>query len=164
MKPMSTPPPSMAQRPVAGARPKPVSRASILLFTLAALFTVWAIGTVGYAVGGIGPPLEDRDATGVAALSVAAAAVTIIGAALLVWFTVMVRRGRNWARISATVLLTVGIVVTLADGVRKLTAEPIVVPVFGVLVIALMVQALGLLWRPKTSRDYFDPSRRSAMP
>lgn len=148
----------MSTRPATPYRPAPgpVRRSSTLMIVLVVVtFLGYLLIAVGLATGGV-PFLQepDRESGEAAGIDVAATVIVVAVAALFIWLAVLVRRGRNWARITATVLLTVAIVSTVWSSVVYLLADPIVMPIGGVIQLLLMV----LLWAPKPARAYFAAS------
>jgi len=96
----------------------------------------------------------------VTAAIVATIVVGVITAALWVLMAIMNRRGKTWARIVATVLGALNILVNLlalggAGGVR-----PSISLVSGVVSVLLAAVVIVLLWRPESSRWYDAMSSR----
>jgi hypothetical protein len=69
--------------------------------------------------------------------------VGLLGAALFIWVARSCRRGRNWARVTATVLFVLGVLAAVYDLVSPRAAAVTVVS-FGVCLIGLA--AVVLLW------------------
>jgi hypothetical protein len=137
--------------------PKPVRRATTLMFLLAALYLVGLLlGALGVVVGGLSL-LRRGDDQGKGLTAVGIGLAVIVLAVLLVglWLAVKVRRGHRWARLFTTVLLMVGLAATILDSWHLLTANPVVVPVVGIVKVALMLAVLLLLWMPASARAYF---------
>lgn len=147
--------------------PAQVNLASIGLFVLAALLAVRAVvGLVNRqaivdraleqtpAPPARGMPMEALESAATTAV-VAAAIVTLVVAGLFLWLGIMARKGRNWARITATVFLAIGIVLGLVGlsggGLAINTA-------LTVAALAVEVAVVILLWlRPSSA--YFSAEK-----
>jgi apolipoprotein N-acyltransferase len=143
--PGNAPPPPSYSGPTTTEAPKPVRQAVTMLFVLIALNVLSTILTL---------TSSDSDA--------ATAGGGIFGSlvfiALYTWLTLMVRNGKNWARITITVLFVLGIllgVITLA------VAVPVILKLLTALQMAVQIAILVLLFS-RASSEYFAAARRPA--
>lgn len=131
--------------------------ASVGVFVLAGLFALNVVAALS-APDLITETLRTADPTLTEAEAEAAAgAAVVVGAAfgvvvvgLLVWFGVMVRRQRNWARIAVSVMLGVGLLLNLNTAL----AAGGVVQAFSAVTVLVVGGILLLLWRQASNR-YF---------
>ena len=137
--------------------PKPVRRATVMMYVLSVLFVLgYLLGAAGFVVGGLAILHDgDEQGEGLAATGVVLGVVVIAVLAALVWLTTRVRHGHGWARLWASVVMLVGLVVTALDSWHKLAADPVVIPLAGLVETALLLSALLLLWVPAPARAYF---------
>jgi hypothetical protein len=77
--------------------------------------------------------------------------IGLISVGLWIWMAVMNRKGRSWARIVATVLGGLNIVLTL---IGLLTQNTGIGTVVNLITIALAAAILWLLYRPESSAYY----------
>lgn len=163
--PAPPPEPQHAPQP---SMPSTVNAASIALFVLVGLVVVNAIITFAnlqsiidrsMSQGRPTPGMTPEQAEALARTAILATTVVmLILAGLFLWLTIMVRKGRNWARITSTVFLAIGIVFGLL-GLG--TPGPALVTVIGIVMLILEIAALVLLWL-KASSEYFRASARPA--
>lgn len=141
--------------------PAVVNYLSIGLFILVALQVLGAVLTLVTMPSAIDTAV--REAAGSASVSpeqaesfarmviVASVIISVIIAALFAWLTIMIRQGRNWARITATVLLGLGILFGLFSFSGAAAGGTVVL---GVVMLLLEIAILVMLWlRP--SNEYF---------
>lgn len=151
-QPLPTPPPVKHPPP-----PPQVRRASIGIFVLAALFALNVIGVIAAqdmmsgSLRTTTPELSEAEADSVAtATTVLSVVFGVVAVTLLVVCGVMVRRQRKWARITVTVLLSIGLLFNLY---AFLAGSP-VVQVFSGIAVLLIAAVLYELWR-SASTEYF---------
>lgn len=153
----SAPPPSQgAARP---PMPAVVHYLTIGLFVLIAVEVLQAIvslATVDQAASQVGAgALNSAQAENVVqASAVGGAIISFILAAIFVWLTVMLRKGRNWARITSTVLLALGVISAL---IGVFGGGAALVKVITVIMLLMEIAALVTLWL-RQSNEYFRPS------
>jgi MFS family permease len=83
----------------------------------------------------------------------------LIALGLWVWMAIMNRRGRNWARVVATVLGGLNIAFVLVSFLGAFAASPTALAtVFSLISLALAAVILFLLWRPESS-EWYTPTR-----
>ncbi|MDR7301112.1 hypothetical protein [Haloactinomyces albus] len=88
---------------------------------------------------------------------IGAAVLGLVLAALFLWLTIMVRKGRNWARITSTVFLALGVLF----GLGSLGGGAGIATVISTIMLLLEIAVLIMLWlRP--SNEYFRPERHPA--
>lgn len=155
--------PQLPPQPVRPPAPQPVRTAVIAMFVGAAAEVAQAI-TVLAAPHAIKAAIV-RARPGLTAHQVSLAqnaaviesvVVALIGAGLFIWIALSCRGGRNWARITGTVLCALGVVSLLA-GLRMASggADRIV---SAIAVLAGLV-AVILLWQRSSSRFFSAASR-----
>jgi hypothetical protein len=130
---------------------------AVLVVVLAALPIAMALDPVATA-GSIArddPSLSPADLDFAVPAAIAYAAVLhALYAAVAVWFGVKALQGRNWARIALTVLM----VAATANSLDSMLAGPEYVWwAIGGDVIHVII--IGLLWLPKSVRDFFAAHR-----
>ena len=135
------------------APPSPVSLAQKLMYALAALSVINTLLTLTQrdAIRDMAPEGIDADTFGSGAIA-GSIIFTVISVVLWVLLGVFTGRGKNWARIVATVLAALGLLSSLTTfGSDSSTTANVVIAVIQVIIfIALIV----LLWR-KESSAYF---------
>jgi len=99
------------------------------------------------------PPGTTLDAAVTYAIA-AAIVVGVITAALWVLLAIMNRRGKPWARVVATVLGVVNVLVNLYAILEEAGGRPSISLVSGVVSLLLAAVVIFLLWRPESSRWY----------
>ncbi|MGH8775851.1 MAG: hypothetical protein ACRDWI_11975 [Jiangellaceae bacterium] len=155
----SVPPPPIPFEPAAGPAPQPpqpLRRAVLLMYAGAALSAVALIFAFG-SRDSIREQVEDTQDLSAddidAAVNFGYAFVIIVGLiaiGLWIWMAETNRRGKSWARIVATVLGGLNIVLTLFS----LSGGGGVNTIFQVVTIALAGVILWLLYRPDSSQFY----------
>jgi len=90
----------------------------------------------------------------VTAAIVGTIAVGLLSVVLWVLMAVMNRRGKPWARIVATVLGVVNVLVNLYAILEEAGGRPSISLVSGVVSLLLAAVVIFLLWRPESSRWY----------
>jgi hypothetical protein len=158
--------PAFSDEPAGGpasTAPQPVRLAAIGIFVLAVL------NLVGIAVAATSrsrivdslhkssPKLTSSQIDAAATISVVfAAVVSIVFAVLFVWLGVKTLAGRNWARVTVTVFLALGVISGLYGLVRPTSAVGLIL---GVVELVIEIAVLALLWAPAPARAYFAPRR-----
>jgi hypothetical protein len=151
--------------PTASAPPE-VERAALGLFALVALNLVNLIVSLTQREA-FADVLRDRN-TGLTesqidtAVTVGIVTSVVFGLAfmaLYVWLAFMLRQGRNWARVTVTVLLGLGVVFGLVGLVQPGTTLG---KLIDVLTLATAVVVIVLLWRPAASAFFTTGGRRPA--
>jgi di/tricarboxylate transporter len=131
--------------------------ASVGVFVLAGLFALNVIAALSApdliteTLRTANPTLTEaqvEDAVGAAVVGGAVFGLVVVG--LLVWFGVMLRRQRNWARVAVSVLLTIGLLLNLNTALASVG----LVQVFSAVTVLVVGGLLFLLWRPAANR-YF---------
>lgn len=89
---------------------------------------------------------------------VASAVISVIIAALFAWLTIMIRKGRNWARVTTTVLLALGVVFGLFSFGGTAAAGG--TTVLGIVSLLLEIAILVMLWL-RSSNEYFKPGQQA---
>jgi hypothetical protein len=164
----------LAAKGAAGSSPAPappetVSRAVRFMFAGAAASLVWGLYLVivtltsrsaalaannSLTTGRRMTPSQFNSAyTGIIVYYIA---ITLVFVALWLWMARMNQAGRNWARITASVLFAIW----TYEAYRSITALSTWI-VFGLMIIMLLIWGAGLgalyyLWRPE-SKAYFKP-------
>lgn len=139
------------------ARPKPVDNSFVLWLIGAGLYLVFVI--LGTATGSTREGLErsfGRPPTD-AEVNTAKIFGLVIGLAMIglfVLFAFMMRAGRNWARITLTVLGGISIVLNLF-GIRSAGALNLIITL---VLVVLVAAAIYLMYRPE-SNNYFSAGR-----
>lgn len=172
------PPPRYPSAPSAGQEqpPRPpmpalVHYLTIGLFVLVALQVLSAIlslatmqSAVDAAVDQVNRPPEvsPEQVEAFTRMGIIAGAVfSFVLAALFLWLTIMVRRGRNWARITSTVFLVLGILGGLGGLGGFGGGGVAITTTLSTIMLLLEIAVLIMLWlRP--SNEYFRPSGRPA--
>lgn len=144
----------------AAPAPPPVRLAGIEIFVLAVLNLVGIVVAVGSRSRIVdqlhksSTQLTGSQINAAATVSIAfSVVISVASAALLVWLGVKVLRGRNWARITVTVLLVLGVLsgvyslVRSGGGVASLVLE--------LVSLVISVTVLVLLWAPAAARAHF---------
>ncbi|MEN3360706.1 MAG: hypothetical protein V7637_4688 [Mycobacteriales bacterium] len=144
--------------PQAGPMPPTVHWASILLIVRAGLGVVSALiffGRIDKIIDDAvaRTPTLDRDSARAAIVYIAV--ISLIISVLMVGLALMLRRGRNWARITAIVLAVLGILGGLGQFAQSYGGAIVAVDVVSLL---LAVATLALLLMPASS-EYFKASR-----
>jgi apolipoprotein N-acyltransferase len=137
--PGNAPPPPSYSGPTTEA-PKPVRQAVTLLFVLIALNVLNAIVTL---------TSSDAQTVGGGIFG------TVVFIALYTWLTLMVRNGKNWARITITVLFVLGILLSL---VTFALAVPAILKLLTALQLIVQIAILVLLFS-RPSKEYFAAAR-----
>ncbi|MGA8114943.1 MAG: hypothetical protein WCA46_14855 [Actinocatenispora sp.] len=152
-------PEQQSPRP-AGAPPVTIRWASIGIFVLAALNLLSVIASVTGRTE-IVDTLQDQshmnqtNANLVATITVAVSVVFAIAFAVLyVWLGVKTNAGRNWARITVTVILGLAVVGTLATLSQPGSGFS---SLMSILKVVVEIAVLALIWVPAASRAYFTP-------
>jgi hypothetical protein len=177
--PSGGPPPSppgpwasdnLPQHPMSGYAPveieqPPAIRNAVRLMYVGALLSLIGVLLTPLQTDAIRDAVEDSDASltagevdTVVAFSIGMAVVSgLVGVGLWLWMAIKNGQGRSWARVVATVLGGVNIVLTLlsvAGG--QATGLTIAVSLLGVALAAVIIV---LLYRPESSRFYDFRSR-----
>ncbi|MGH3322115.1 MAG: hypothetical protein ACRDN9_18465 [Streptosporangiaceae bacterium] len=135
--------------------PEMTKWATNLLFVLDGVFVLTIIVAALTGIGSFGGVPSEAPASEQAGAVVGIVLVAIILGGLFLWLAIMTRKGRNWARITSTVLLALGIISALS-GLGG--GGPVALLYLIQLLIEIAV--LVLLWlRP--SREYFGAVPRS---
>lgn len=154
------PPPVPGDWDVPAERPSPpreVRVASVGVFVLAGLFALNVIAALSApdliteTLRTANPTLTEaqvQDAAGAAVVGGAVFGLVVVG--LLIWFGVMLRRQRNWARVAVSVLLTIGLLLNLNTALASVG----LVQLFSAVTVLVVGAILFLLWRPASNR-YF---------
>lgn len=161
--PQYTGPTEQGQRGEATRPPVPplVKYLSIGLFVLVALQIISAIVGLASIPTAVDKAMSQAPATGVSpetieasarAGAIATAIVSVILAGVFVWLTLMVRKGRNWARITSTVFLALGIVSGLVGSATG--GATALITTIGVVMLLLEIAVLVMLWM-QPSNAYF---------
>lgn len=148
--------------------PPMVNYLSIGLFTLVALQALSAIISLASVQAAVertvnqasqNPALSpDRAEAAVRAIVIGGAVFGLILAGIFLWLTIMVRKGRNWARITSTVFLSLGIIFGL---IGLFGGGTTVTTLIAIVMLLLEIAVLVMLWlRP--SNEYFRPAQHFA--
>jgi len=81
--------------------------------------------------------------------------------ALFIWLAIMIRKGRNWARIAVTIVSLVGIAGTFFS-FSSPTPMPGLYKTLNMISFLLTLVTIGLLSLPRRSRAYFTMMKHSA--
>jgi F0F1-type ATP synthase assembly protein I len=142
-----------------GAAPQPVRLAAIGVFVLALLNLVGiavAVGSRSRIVDQLhksSTQLTDSQLNTAATISIAfSVVISVLFAVLLVWLGVKTLAGRNWARVTVTVLLVLGLLSGLYSLVRS--GGPVAL-VLDLITLVVSVAVLVLLWGPAAARAYY---------
>lgn len=142
----------------AGAAPRTVRWSAIGVFVLAALNLVGVALSVAIRSRTVDrlkdqTNMSDVNAQAVATITVAVAVVISVGfVALFVWLGVKTLRGRNWARITVTVILALAVISALVSIAQPGTALETALHVLKLVVDAAV---LVLLWGTASARGFF---------
>ena len=147
--------------------PQPVRTAVLLMWVGAAISLLSVILTVAQT-DAIREQLSRQqlpagtDVDAVLSTTIAVAVVIgVIGVALWALMAVMNRRGKVWARIVATVLGALNVLLNLLTIAGAAGATPSLSLLVGVVSLLLAAVIVFLLWRPESSR-WYDAMSRSA--
>jgi len=154
---MSQPSPGPTSQP---DPPQPVRIAVLLMWVGAALAVLGIVLTVAQS-DAIREQISSQqlpagtsiDAAVTGAIAVAVV-IGVIGVALWVLMAIMNRRGKVWARIVATVLGGLNVLLNLLAIGGAVGATPGLSLVVGVVSLLLAAVIIVLLWRPESSRWY----------
>lgn len=148
------------QPPVPATRPEPPSsilNAVRLMFVgagLSALGIIFAIATTDSMRDQLvdaDPDLSGSDLDAAVTIGVGVAVVIgLIGIGLWIWMALANKRGLSWARIVATVLGGLNILLTLFSLIQATTGSAII----SLITIALAAVIIWLLFRPESSQYY----------
>lgn len=140
--------------------PQPVRTAVRLMWAgaaisaLAVILTVAQTGAIREQLSGQQLPAgTDLDAVVSATIAVVVA-IGVIGVALWALMAIMNRRGKAWARIVATVLGALNVLLNLLTIGGAVGATPTLSLLMGVVSLVLAAVIVFLLWRPESSRWY----------
>jgi hypothetical protein len=135
------PPPAAGYGAATGEAPKPVRQAVMLLFVLI------AVGVINLII-----TLTQSDAPTVGG----GVPGTLIFVALYTWLTLMIRNGKNWARIVITVLFLIGILLGLVG--LAVAGVPAILKLVSAVQIAVQIAVLVLLFA-RASNEFFAARR-----
>lgn len=145
--------------PTRSAAPQPVRLAGIGIFLLALLNLVdiaVELGSKSRIVDQLhksGTQLTDTQVNTAATVSIAfSVVISVLFALLLVWLGVKVLAGRNWARITVTVLLGLGVLSGLYSLTRSGGAAALVLDL---VTLVVSIAVLVLLWGPAAARAHY---------
>lgn len=164
-QPPAYPPPSMPpQVPYGEQRPKPTPPPSMLT-AVKLMYAGAALSAIGFLTSLLtqdsarelalerDPNLTESEIDAIVAFGIALAVVVgLVGVLLWVWMAESNRRGKSWARIVATVLGGINILLTVTSLVTGQYSG--LVLVFNVLSAALAAVILYLLYRPDSNAYY----------
>ena len=145
--------------------PQPVRTAVLLMWVgaaisaLSVIIAVVQVDTIREQLSRQGLPAGTSLDTVIATTIAVAVVVGAIGVALWVLMAVMNRRGKVWARIVATVLGALNVLLTLLTVSGAAGATPTLSLLVGVVSLVLAAVIVFLLWRPEASRWYEAMSR-----
>lgn len=145
--------------------PQPVRTAVLLMWVgaaisaLSVIITVAQVDTIREALSSQGLPAGTSVDTVIATTIAIAVVVGAIAVALWVLMAVMNRRGKVWARITATVLGALNVLLTLLTISGAAGATPTLSLLVSVVSLVLAAVIVVLLWRPESSRWYEAKSR-----
>jgi hypothetical protein len=143
------------------AAPQPVRLAAIGIFVLALLNLVdiaVELGSKSRIVdqlhkSGTGAQLTDSQINTAATASIAfSVVISVLFAVLLVWLGAKTLAGRNWARITVTVLLVLGVLSGLYSLARSGGAAALVLDI---VTLVVSVAVLASLWGPAAARAHY---------
>jgi hypothetical protein len=153
-------------------RPESVNRAVLAMRIGAAVSAIYVVITL-IMIGSLKDDIRDEfqrqnetftqsDVDTAYAVVITTVVVTgVIGVLLWLWMAAKNKKGRNWARITATVLGALNIVFSLLSFAGSSDANPTLVgTLFTVINLIVAVVALYFMWRKESSAYYAAMSRR----
>jgi hypothetical protein len=150
--------------PTRSAAPQPVRLAALGIFILALLNLANIAVTVGSRSRVVdqlhksGTRLTDTQINTAATVSIAfSVVISVLFAVLLVWLGIKVLAGRNWARVTATILLVLGVLSGIYSLTRSGGAAALVLDL---VTLVVSIAVLVLLWGPVAARAHY--ARRPA--
>ena len=153
------PPPDAGHSSGPGAPPKSVRTAATLVYAIIAIAVLRTILTIVFQDSlieafaesqGINPEVAKETAPEYTSLAIIG---LLIFGGLMAWLTVMFLKGRNWARIVATVIAVLNV---LGGLIGLLQAAPLWYQLLGLLSAILAVGVIVMLWR-RDSKEFFAP-------
>ncbi len=157
------PPPPVPQQPQSIATAVKLMYAGAALSLLASIYSLVTLGslrdTIEESVRETDPNASQSTIDAAYAVSIGfVVVVSLISVALWLWMAWKNGQGRAWARIVATVLGALNVLVTLG-GLTQPGSEGLTM-ILGLLTVLLGVAILVLLWK-KESSQYYDAVTRS---